>query len=209
MFDRSTQKVTISKKAKRISLQRYLASKIVYESNKFGLRHLYGLFINQLWLEGKASADPNFREKFGGDLESLSYILKEINFSRGFNPSSLTRLKSKLLKNIPDFIVPQRNFAAWKSKFDSSVVISYQEQLGTPNQQLPPEQYIGKGYGDKGTAKKPELDGSPSWQDVASSERLRVQEENRRNTRDKFSKINSIDKLIFEIKRAVKIEPEE
>lgn len=45
----------------------------------------------------------------------------------------------------------------------------------------PPKAYIGKGYGDKGTARKPELDGSPSWQEVSMDQMF--QENNRQRDR--------------------------
>jgi hypothetical protein len=43
--------------------------------------------------------------------------------------------------------------------------------LPTPevsNRKLPPKRIIGIGYRDKGTARDPAIDGSPSWQEVAS-----------------------------------------
>lgn len=40
---------------------------------------------------------------------------------------------------------------------------------GIPLKEIKPKGYIGKGYTDKGTARNPAKDGSPSWQEVAMS----------------------------------------
>lgn len=197
-----TKTVVIGRRVKRVSLQRYLWSKIVYEPEKVTIRHLYALFINQIWLENKASSDVEFRTKFEKTLEVSSMILKELNLSRGFDFSNLNNLAGKVRSRLESFLVPHRNFGQWKSRFDSTVVLSFQQQLGTDLRKVPPKKYIGKGYGDKGTAKKPELDGSPSWQEVASSDRLRLQR--RQSTIERINNAQSIYEIIHIIERLEK-----
>lgn len=165
--------VQISKRVKRVSLQRYLWSKIAFEGTSVTFRHVCGLFLNQLWLEGKAARDREFAKKFGNTLEVSSSLLRQINLSRGLSPSALANLSEKSQTLLKDFIVPRRNFTQWKARFDSSVVHVRPKQPGVPTKELPPKKFIGKGYGDKGTAKNPAEDGSPSWQEVASSNRIK------------------------------------
>lgn len=163
--------VTISKKVKRVSLQRYLWSRIAFDDHPATFRILAGLMINQLWLEQKASKDKEFKNKFKQVLETSSTLLKELNLSRGFSEKALKRLSTKSQKELEGFLVPRRNYAQWKQRFDSSVVLIRQKPLGVNTKQLKPERYIGIGYRDKGTAKIPAEDGSPSWQEVAQSDR--------------------------------------
>jgi len=160
--------VLISKKVKRISLQRYLLSKIAY-GDKIGFREIGGLFLNQLWLEQKATSDKQFNQKFKKILEISSSILRQLNVSRGLSDSTIANLRKNIIHQLENFLVPRRNYAQWKMKFDSSVLLKSPKPSGVLTKTLPAERYIGIGYRDKGTAKKPEIDGSPSWQEVAQS----------------------------------------
>ena len=160
--------VTIKRGTKRITLQRFLVSKIAYGKD-FSLEELSALFNNQLWLQQKSKTDVNFSKKFGSDLESLTKILKESNFSRGLTQGSVTSLRRKVKSLEWDFLIPQRNFLSVESYLRNSLVIRWRNPVGVKTKDLPPEKYIGKGYRDKGTAKNPSIDASPSWQEVASS----------------------------------------
>jgi hypothetical protein len=64
----------------------------------------------------------------------------------------------------------------------------------------PPQAYIGVGYRDKGNARKRYLDGSPSWQSVAVSEKMRQEVrktrvvESRRSTGSTYIVLEKIDR---------------
>jgi len=166
--------VTISRKAKRISLQRYLWSKLTYSPNKITFRDLGALLLNQLWLEQKCVSDAEFRKKFKATLEVSSNLLKELNLGNGFSTKAINRLASKVRTDLEGFLIPKRNFAQWQSKFDSLFVLTTSKPLGVNKKVLPPERYIGIGYRDKGTAKNPAVDASQSWQEIAQSNRSRL-----------------------------------
>lgn len=158
--------VVIRNGVKRISLQRTLCSQIVYEG-KCSIFELNVIFQNQLWLQRKCLTDDNFSKKFGNSLEEISKILKKANFSRGLTPGALSTLRSNL-KSLTDFIYPQRNLAQMKTKFANCFYVRPYRQQGVDIKSLPPKRYIGKGYGDKGTARDPAKDGSPSWQEITN-----------------------------------------
>lgn len=164
----NNQEISISKKVKRVGLQRYLCSKAAYEVEKVVLTDLIALFQNHLWLQSKAEVDIEFKQKFGSTLEVLTRLLKELNLASGLTERALRQFGSRLKQDLGSFLFPSRNYAQMKSKFSGTYTPIYHRPLGTPNKLIPPKKFIGKGYGDKGTAKKPELDASPSWQDVAS-----------------------------------------
>lgn len=157
----------IGKRIKRISLQRYLTTKIVRELDKVTNYDLFALFENQLWLERKCLTDNDFCSKFGGSLGEISQFLKEVNLRKDFSPKSLTRLRSRL-ETLESFLVPTRNYQSFKSRFAGSFHILPALQPGIPKSKLPPKRFIGKGYGDKGTLKNEAVDGSPSWQTLSS-----------------------------------------
>lgn len=159
--------VQIHRKTKRITLQRFLVSKIAYGKD-FSLIELAALFHNQLWLQTKCSADVHFREKFGRSLEVLAIILKECNFSRGLQSGTISRMKAKVLALEGDFLIPQRNLPNLEAQLRNSISTKWRKQEGVEINKLPPKSFIGKGYRDHGTAPKPEEDGSPSWQEVGS-----------------------------------------
>lgn len=101
-----TQKmISISRRARRITLQRYLLSKLVYEKNEFTASDLLALYLNQLWLEQKCAHDSGFLQKFGKTLEVLSSLMKEINFRTDFTDRALRRFQSRIKENLEDFVL--------------------------------------------------------------------------------------------------------
>lgn len=162
------QEVRYGRKLKRVSLQRYIVSKIVYEPHLITDQDLIVLFDNQIWLEGKCLKDHDFNKKFGKTLEVISILLKEVNLSKGLSPKALIRLSSRIRTRTDEFQVPARNYASYKARFSGLFSIVPAKQPGVPKKFLPPKKVIGLGYRDKGTMRDPGKDGSPSWQEVAS-----------------------------------------
>lgn len=159
--------VQIRKGTKRITLQRFFCSKIAYGKD-FSEVELAALFHNQLWLQTKSSTDPHFREKFGKELDSLTKILKKVNFGRGLTEGAVSSMKLQLKDQLGDFLFPQRNLPQIEAKLRNAVYTKWRTPQGVEVKRLPPEKHIGKGYRDHGTAKRPEFDASPPWQEVAS-----------------------------------------
>lgn len=165
-----TQKmISISRRARRITLQRYLLSKLVYEKYEFTASDLLALYLNQLWLEQKCAHDSGFLQKFGKTLEVLSSLMKEINFRTDFTDRALRRFQSRIKENLEDFIFPRRNFAQISILYRGFVqpIDPTLKTLERKSKKLS-KRRIGVGYRDKGTLKNPAVDGSPSWQEVAT-----------------------------------------
>lgn len=164
----NNQSVRISKRAKRITLQRYLLAKAIYFMEDFSLQDLACLFENQLWLEDKVHKDNQFAENFGKDLESLSIILKQINFRMEFTERSLRRFSIKLKQELEGFYLPKRNYQQTAKLYSGFYTLVQNSPLGKLTSSLPETSRIGKGYRDKGSARNPAKDGSPKWQEVAA-----------------------------------------
>lgn len=158
--------VVVKPNVKRITLQRGILS-LIFHGKEVTIDHIHVLFQNQLWLEQKSSKDKGFAEVFGRDLETLSSVLKRTNFSRGLTEGAISSLKIKLRSELAEFVYPVRNLAGIELKVNQSFYTKAYKEAGILTKQLPPKQFIGIGYRDKGTAKEPAQDGSPRWQEIA------------------------------------------
>jgi hypothetical protein len=163
----SLQVVKLSSKVRRITLQRFILSKLVYNNDKFRFLDLCALFENQLWLEEKCLKEEQFAKKFGKPLEVLSKILQQINFRTEFSTKALNRFRKKVEQELENFIYPKRNYAEKNKLCNGSFSFQNAKQLGKLTKLLPKKSRIGKGYSDKGSAKNLAKDGSPGWQKVA------------------------------------------
>lgn len=161
--------IRYTKKIKRITLMRYLCSKLVLKSDEITRLDLMLMYDNLIHLQDLCLKDENFRLKFGSDLESLAKLLKGFNLSPKSNKLNMRTLSSQMKQEITNFLYPLRNLSTvWTHVQKMYFVTEYIEQ-GRLRKFLPPKAYIGKGYTDKGTAKDPAYDGSPSWQTIAST----------------------------------------
>lgn len=163
--------VKIGKRTKRISLQRFLLSKVIYEPRQVRLSEWSCLFENQLWLERKCLADEGFFRKFADDVFTLSHYLKESDL-KGLIQSNIVKFSTKVRNNLSSFLVPERNYPQWKSRFGGRFTF-HPEVLDRELSEFyrpsghKPRRTMGIGYRDKGSRRKPE-DGSPDWREVAS-----------------------------------------
>lgn len=157
----------ISRSVKRISLQRFIISKILYEENEVTERDVIALYQNQIFLQEKALRERDFSFKFGNSLEELSKILKKVNLSNGLFKKSINLIGKEARTSLGDFIIPLRNYSNFKNRFNGTYTLIYKKSEGTLLKDLKPVAYIGVGYKDKGSARKEHLDASPHWQDVA------------------------------------------
>jgi hypothetical protein len=170
--------ISIGKKVKRISLQRYLLSKFYYEVDRIKEADVVCLFENQLWLESKSLKDSQFYRKFGKEVFYLSELLKNQNSSE-LSPKSLRRLTLRFTSNVPDFLVPKRNYGQWKSRFAGSFHLNpilSKEVRDFYNPKVPDRRRVGVGYRDKGSKRDLAYDGSPDWTEVSKDQAFQEKE---------------------------------
>lgn len=176
MFSGSLFRVNYSKKLRKITLLRCIVSKAKINPDTLGFKDVVALYDTMLWAQMKSSSDHSFRLKFGSSLEVLAQKLKSVRFGQVKSQKELVDKVTRVLKHdLEDFVFPARNFATVYGRIKGDYTLQRIESEGTPTNKLPPKQYIGKGYGDKGTAQKPWLDGSPSWQEVATNHQFQRQ----------------------------------
>lgn len=162
----------IGKKVKRVSLQRYLLTKFLYEHNRITEADILCLFENQLWLESKCLKDSQFCQKFGKVVFDLSELMKNQN-PEEITLKSLNRLASRLGTKHQLFIVPERNYSQWKSRFSGCFNINpirSKEIRDFYAKQPPPKRSMGIGYRDKGSKRDLARDGSPDWTEISEDQ---------------------------------------
>lgn len=175
-------RVTYSKKVKRITLQRYLVSKIVFEQEKVTFNEVLVLYDNMLSLQDLTLKDPNFKKKFSESLLILSTILKGFRFSQ-LNPN-LTTLSEKLKVHLKDFYLPKRNISSVEKHMRGTFHVLPYKSPGIEKSKIPPKPYIGVGYSDKGSRRDVAFDASPTWQEVVNGNPERYsRSENPKGTR--------------------------
>jgi hypothetical protein len=169
--------VFYSRQTRRITLERFLCSKIAWEPEKISFQEILMLFDNLLWCQDRSERDPSFSKTFGKDLESLTKILKNFRFSNRPKFSTIKKLSLQLQELKGDFLFPQRNLLNIAKHFQGKIVVGPGKIQGTDRRYLPPPKFVGKGYRDKGTLRNVAHDGSPSWQELATSLPLKTLEE--------------------------------
>ena len=154
---------------KYITLLRYLTGKLVFDTRRIERIDLLLMFDVLLTLQDLVEKDENFKRKYGLDLESLALILKSFNLKPTTTLLDAKKLSSQIKEKIPNFILPSRNLTTVWVNVQKMYYFTSSMPSGRDMKKIPPKAYIGKGYTDKGTARKPELDNSPSWQEVAQT----------------------------------------
>lgn len=111
---------------------------------------------------------------------------------------SYHRLASRMQDLVPDFLVPQRNYGQWKSRFSGSFHLNpilSKEIRDFYRTKLPPERKMGVGYRDKGSKRDLARDGSPDWTEI--SEDQLFQERNLEYEVEKCQNFNDLAHLFY------------
>lgn len=172
VLPKSGVRVTYKKGMRRVTLQRVLISLIVFQVEKVTLTEILAFYDNLIWCLEKCEKDPGFQRKFGESLKEISILVSKIRFSTSNFNNSLMRL-SKELKKFDEYYIPLRNLSGVYRQFRGHFHVLPTSASGQLTSTLPEKPYIGQGYKDKGTRRDPAWDGSPTWQEVATSTMVR------------------------------------
>jgi hypothetical protein len=161
-------RVTYSRKLRRITLLRYIISKMVWKPETVTYPELLVLYDVLLWCQDKSLSDPSFNAKFGSFLEKLTILIKGTRFSEQHFLVTIKGLFLKLKEAAEGHLIPERNLLTVERHVKGQFHVLPTRSSGIPVRELPPVKVIGRGYRDKGTYRDPAWDGSPSWQEVAT-----------------------------------------
>jgi hypothetical protein len=165
-------KLIIKKGVNRHKLFRFLLSRIRYSRDGFHLDDYLCLF--QLYFEMIESKDPKFQkrvESLGDEslLDFLTLIRKTQTFP--YHPSEQTL---GTLDGLPLVYPSRAYFGLERAGWSGYYRLLLSKRL--IQKRIPPKAYIGVGYKDKGSRRVSAIDGSPSWQEVASHNALKERE---------------------------------
>lgn len=122
-----------------------------------------------LWERWSSFRDPSFRRALGDRvINAFSYMFGWIRGTLAVKPTSPDG-------DLPFFIrvgilASPHAYYGWKTTFRIERFFRFTNRaLRSP---APPRRFVGVGYRDSGHRRDPAFDGSPSWQEVASQNRL-------------------------------------
>jgi hypothetical protein len=167
---------------KKVTLFRFLLAKLVHGKEEQGLSLEEFLVFHELYVQLLDSRDPLFVQKWETSLGKVSQIMVATAGFSEFPVILDTESRDKIRELLGDDLLlpsPEAYFGLMGNRdLRTSFRIQFRSQWVPPKRV---ERYIGVGYKDKGTRRAPELDGSPSWQRVATvlSNRDREAEESR------------------------------
>jgi hypothetical protein len=165
---------------KKVTLFRFLLAKMVYGREGEGLSVEEYLCLLELFFGLEEVQDPNLLRKWKDSLSRVSNLIPGLAEIQEF-PIVLSQDSRKALVDYfgddPILPNPEAYFGLLGQRdLRNSFRVQFKSSWIPPKRV---ERYIGVGYKDKGSRRFPELDGSPSWQDVARvlANREREQEE--------------------------------
>jgi hypothetical protein len=151
---------------KLVTIFRFLLAKVLYDTED-GLRLDEYLALMEAYLRLRDHRDPTFLGKYGEWLITIQPFIASLAEVKIFplvpkkRSPELERILSPLLPS-PSAYFGYKGNPLIRQGFSIHIRNPF-----VPASKLPPPRFIGVGYRDKGTRRKPELDGSPRWQDVA------------------------------------------
>lgn len=171
---RGGYKVDYQKGTKLITLYRNLLAAIVYEQGGVSIEEILVLYDLALKMEEKREKDPAFSEKYG------SWLITTFQFLDKLGPKVFPfHCPESLRVQGEHFLIPylpsRQAYFGWKRNpvRTTPARILLRNPLAPPPK-IAAKRFLGVGYRDKGSRRDPAKDGSPSWQDVASSEKMRA-----------------------------------
>lgn len=166
-----TKGYTVKLKAgtKKVTLLRFLLAKMVYGREHEGLSLEEFLVIHEVFYQLLESEDPLLSRKWDQSFNKIGIILRAIADTVVFPlvlEDTAREVTKDFLREDPILPKPEAYYGLMGNRdLRSSFKVHFQSSWIPPKKV---ERYIGVGYKDKGTRRCPELDGSPSWQRVAT-----------------------------------------
>lgn len=158
----------IKKGTKRVTLFKFLLSKLLFDEN--GLHLDEYIVLHELYFDFLDNGDPNFVSKYGRTLERSREFFQTLSEVSDF-PVHWVRscnVEDAMIKHFGVFALSKHAYFGMRGNRDirNSFRISFNDAV-LP-QRLPPKRFIGVGYKDKGSRREPALDGSPGWEEIGT-----------------------------------------
>jgi hypothetical protein len=169
-------KVVYKTGTKQVTLYRNLLARVCYEQGGINLDDIIVLYDLAQKMEEKRQKDKAFDEKYG------AWLITRFDFIATLSPQvfpfTYKGNRQEAEEALRPFLPSRQAYFGWVNNpvRSSPVEIRLRNPLAPPKA-LPQKRFIGVGYRDKGNRRDPAQDGSPSWQQVATSEVMRSKED--------------------------------
>jgi hypothetical protein len=144
----------------------FLFAKIKHEGTEF-FNIAERAVILEMFRITRSCTDLSFVRSYSLKLDRLQFVYDCAERARRIG-SSVSSI-SKILHGykFKEFLYSAHSYFGLKNKIFPMNLIRKIDR--TRNRKPPPKSHIGVGYRDQGTCRKPELDGSQTWQEIASA----------------------------------------
>lgn len=153
-----------NKISRHLFVFRFLITKYDIDRNNFSFEDK--CLLNLLYESIFSYSDPSFKRRNSSLLDKGRFVLKHLNQGSEYldNIFKLEQLRVFFLKPL---LLSHFSYFGWRKSFN---VKDFVKRFNRNQRRKPPPlRRIGVGYRDHGTARDVAYDGSPTWQEVASS----------------------------------------
>lgn len=143
---------------------RYLTSKIVFTEEVVTEEEKVALFLSFENAIAKCSRDEGCRRKYASEIFIFRAIYQSLDHLVRKNPTQRHHELEEKYNFYRGKLFSRRYFYSVRGQLQRLYQIRLQTRFP---RKFAPKAFVGKGYGDHGTAKNAAIDGSPDWKEVA------------------------------------------
>lgn len=166
---RDNWKELIVKMSNAVTCFRYLTSKIVYTDKSITMQEAVVLFAAFEEMMRKIEIDRTFKEKYFWTTFVFRSVFQSLDALVEMDPSERRRMLEKQYECYRGIIVSRRYYFSVEGQSANLYQTFLRKRFP---KKFPAKAFVGKGYGDHGTAKNEAYDGSPAWQEVAMQNQI-------------------------------------
>lgn len=163
----SNWKQLVVKLSNSTAVLRYLTSKLVFTEESFSYVEAVTLFKAFEEIMLKMQKDRAFQTKYGPELFMFRTVYQSLEQLVRMQPQQRSQKLGTMFRCYRGKLFSRRYYYAVEGQAQKLYETFIKQRYPKT---FPPKTYIGKGYGDHGTAKNKAFDGSQSWQEVASDQ---------------------------------------
>lgn len=150
-----------------VTLVRYFLSKIVYTDEVVTLEETCILFLSFEKMVQKMSQHEAYRAKYGSEVFTFRAVLTSLEDVVRANPQDRLKRMREVYGFYRGKLFSRRYYFSVRGQLTRELRLRVLTRFP---KKFKPKAFVGKGYGDHGTAKEMAYDGSPSWQEVAMAD---------------------------------------
>lgn len=153
---------------KDITIVRFFLSKLFFAEECFTLAEKVALFLSFEKVVIACQRNKEYRQKYQREIFDFRAIFQSLESLSMMSPTIRTEtLREHYSHKMRGNFVSRRYYYAMKGQLQKLFLLRIKTRWP---KKFPPKAYVGKGYGDKGSAKDAAYDGNPDWREIAMDE---------------------------------------